>query len=151
MRNKAVYPHSIETAQENNEFDLYHESVRLNRECAEAIDKAIQDSNYELYHYDLKTAATAVMDEYGADRVAWVLANILQNHDYDGRFSHIHKEWAKDFELPAEPRYVCNTHPAVLDGFIHRVRQVTVEHEHASPPDEEPESGFEEDEDEFER
>ncbi|MBP1548973.1 MAG: DUF3849 domain-containing protein [Oscillospiraceae bacterium] len=83
------------------------------------IDKAISDSNYELYRYNLKQAAATVIEEHGAEKVSRTLAEYIVRHDYDGRISEKNKEWAKRFDIP-ENRYppVFHTHPAVLDGFI---------------------------------
>lgn len=83
------------------------------------IDKAISDSNYELYRYNLKQAAATVIEEHGAEKVNRILAEYVVRHDYDGRISEKNKEWAKSFDIP-ENRYppVFHTHPAVLDGFI---------------------------------
>ncbi len=83
------------------------------------IDKAISDSNYELYRYNLKQAAATVIEEHGAEKVSRTLAEYVVRHDYDGRISEKNKEWAKSFDIP-ENRYppVFHTHPTVLDGFI---------------------------------
>lgn len=83
------------------------------------IDKAISDSNYELYRYNLKQAAATVIEEHGAEKVSRTLAEYVARHDYDGRISEKNKEWAKSFDIP-ENRYppVFRTHPTVLDGFI---------------------------------
>lgn len=83
------------------------------------IDKAISDSNYELYRYNLKQAAATVIEEHGAEKVSRTLAEYISRHDYDRRISEKNKEWAKSFNIP-ENRYppVFHTHPAVLDGFI---------------------------------
>ena len=83
------------------------------------IDKAISDSNYELYRYNLKQAAATVIEEHGAEKVSRTLAEYIVRHDYDGRISEKNKEWAKSFDIP-ENRYppVFHTHPVVLDGFI---------------------------------
>lgn len=92
-------------------------------EVTKAIDKAVLDSNYELYRYDLKKAVATVIAECGSERVSNVLADYIHRHDYDGRISHQNKEWAKEFEI-SENRYgpVFDTHPAVLDGFINETR-----------------------------
>lgn len=83
------------------------------------IDKAISDSNYELYRYNLKQAVATVIEEHGAEKVSRTLAEYISRHDYDGQISEKNKEWAKRFDIP-ENRYppVFHTHPAVLDGFI---------------------------------
>ena len=122
--NAPVYKQSFRTAQENQELKLYYQSNELNQECASAIDKAISDSNYDTFYYDLKSAAKTVLNEFGADRVAWVLAGVLQRNAFDGRYSSANKNWADDQEIP--PEYSCvhlTSHPTVVDGFIDRVRQ----------------------------
>lgn len=126
----AIYPHSFDTARENGEQDLFWESNKIDRGCARAIDKAVRDSNYEPYHYDLPAAAKSVISEYGAERVKWVLAQVLQQHEWDGRLSQNSKEWAKGFNLPpcSHPIMV-NTHLSILDGFINEVRKAALEKE----------------------
>lgn len=83
------------------------------------IDKAISDSNYELYRYNLKQAAATVIEEHGAEKVSRTLAEYIARHNYNGRISEKNKECAKSFDIP-ENRYppVFHTHPTVLDGFI---------------------------------
>jgi len=123
MDETQVYKESLTTARQNGELEQYRESKRHNKDCAKAMDQAISDSNYELYHYDLKTAAQTVVSQYGLDRVSWILAHIVQQHEYDGRYSHAHKKWAGGFSLPHKDTefYVINAHPTVVDGFIYRI------------------------------
>ena len=40
-------------------------------------------------------AAKGVIETYGMERVALVLANTVQLQDWDGRYSRRNKEWAK--------------------------------------------------------
>ena len=72
-------------------------------------------------------AAKGVIETYGMERVAMVLANTVQLQDWDGRYSRRNKEWAKTIpnENPETVRcgYALNSHPAVLDGFIDLVRE----------------------------
>lgn len=129
---KTVYPHSADHARENDELPAYRKSNKLNRECAAAIDKAISDSNYEPFHYDLKSAMQKATKMYGEKRVAWVLAAVIQAQHYDGRYSRQNQEWARSFPLPYEqhygnsqprpPYYGGNAHPTLLDGFITYLR-----------------------------
>ena len=119
-----VYRHPPETARESDELDLYRQSLKLNRECAAAVDKAISDSNYKPQHYDLKAAAKTAVEAYGAERVEWVLANTVQKQHYDGRYSSSNKAWAKDFDIPEKASdFHCSAHPVLLDGLISRVRE----------------------------
>jgi len=123
--NEKIYPHSKEFAQENNQMAAYQESNEMNKLCAKAIDTAIQESNYELYHYDLKTAFKSVTEEYSSDRVNWVLASAMQDTDHDGRFSDTNRNWGAVFNVPDEQRrgYYLETHPAILGGFINIARK----------------------------
>lgn len=135
MENQKVYKQDADYARQKDELAFYRDSNRLNTSCAEAIDRAIKDSNYELYRYDLEAAAQKVIAEYGAERVSWVLAATLQNLEHDGRFSHDNKNWGNGFSIPKERSiyYTVKTHPAVLDGFIDAARKVFAELEHDTP------------------
>lgn len=121
---KKVYPYTFKVALEWDEEELYHASNNKNAECAKAIDKAITDSNYELYRYDLKTAAASVLAAYGEERLSWVMAEHIQWHDCDGRYSSANKAWANGVDIvESNSPPAINTHPAVLDGFITRARE----------------------------
>jgi len=132
---KTVYPHSADYARDNGELPAYRESNNINRECAAAIDKAIHDSHSRerQYHYDLPAAVEKVTAVYGEKRVAWVMAAMVQRHDYDGRYSDQNKKWAQGFNIPREqeygdskprvPYYGSNAHPVLIDGFIKDLRK----------------------------
>jgi hypothetical protein len=121
-----IYRQSADHALENDEMQAWRDSRDLNVECGRAIDKAVIDSNYEQYRYDLKTAARTVIEEYGIDRVAWIVAGNVHYHDSDGRLSSNNKEWAKGFDTP-KPDIHLKTHLAVLDGFVDNFRKAEKE------------------------
>ena len=123
---QSIYKFSSQHAIKNGEIEAFHESRNLNIECGNAIDQAITDSNYEQYRYDLKTAARNVIEEFGADRVAWVVAATVNDQSWDGRLSNNNKDWAKDFDTP-KPDIYLKTHLAVLDGFVKCFREVEKE------------------------
>ena len=119
-----LYRHPPETARENGELDIYRQNANLNRECANAIDKAIYGSNYKPNHYDLKSAAQTVIAEYGKERVDWVLANTIQKQHYDGRYSSTNNDWAKGFDIPENASgFFANAHPVLVNSFIDRVQE----------------------------
>ena len=123
-----VYMASAEEARQRDELPVYRESNRLSAACAKDIEKAVQAHHSGEYHYNLAAALKDVTAKYGMERVQVVLANTVQVKDYDGRFSPANKEWAQSIPIPQQPReqrtgYVCETHPAILDGFINRVRK----------------------------
>ena len=125
MDDTTVYKQSFATARDNGEVGLFHESNERSAACSAAIDKAVADSNYKTNFYDLKTAARTVIGEYGADRVAWVLAAMVERSFNDGRYSNANREWAKDFDVPKDVQGCrVQTHPYVLDGFIDEARKI---------------------------
>ena len=90
-------------------------------------------SNFDGMHLN-KSAAKLVLDEFGAERTIRVLANTVQQKDWDGRFSSENKAWAKAQDIlgvGGDPimcsRFVVNSHPAVLDGFISQTRRMIEE------------------------
>ena len=97
--------------------------------CKDAIDQAIVE-NFDGYRLP-KGTAEGVINEYGIERVSYVLANTVMHRRQEDRISPENKEWAKSIEPYAmyESRdIVASSHPAVLNGFINRARRY-IEHE----------------------
>lgn len=120
----SVYRWSLKDAVHNNELDLWRESHKSNCACARAIEKAITDN----YHDNsLNTdAARDIISEYGYNRVQWVLANTVQNHSKDGRFSPANKEWADKYYIPNDDdrwHFSVGSHPGLVNLFINRVQK----------------------------
>ena len=75
--------------------------------------------------------AVGVIEKYGEERVAFVLANTLKQLSYDGRFSDGNKRWADGIDIPENISrgmdlnrdYIVGSHPAVLNGFIDMARK----------------------------
>lgn len=119
-----LYPHTLPYAMEHGRADDYLDSRKLNLDCKKAVEDAIRGNfdGMRLAH----DAAEPVVEEYGAERVAFILANTVRHLEHDGRFSKDTKEWAKSFPIPENisrgmdlnADYVVDSHPAVLDGFI---------------------------------
>ncbi len=68
-----------------------------------------------------------IIREHGIERVLYVLANTIQQKYWDGRFSSDNKKWAKGYEIPEDTLnrcFVVESHPAVVDGFINRIRKM---------------------------
>lgn len=121
-----VYRGTAEYARANNELEQYRESYRLNTECKRFMEQEISKA------FDGMRLANgpeeAALEKYGADRVTYVLANTIQQMEYDGRFSRTNKEWAASISVtPAVGNVylIMTTHPAVLDGFVNKIRKLT--------------------------
>ena len=88
-----VYMGTLENAMQERNVDTYLDSRKLNIDCKNAIEQAISD-NFDGMSLN-PGAAVAVVEKYGEERVAFVLANTLKQLSYDGRFSDFNKQWAE--------------------------------------------------------
>ena len=103
-----------------------NESRRENHACAAAIHDAISRNFDGMYLSD--GCVGEVVSVYGYDRTMWVLAATMLYKDYDGRFSHDNKQWAASvipFNIAKDETadYICDAHPAILNGFVDMVRK----------------------------
>ena len=130
-----LYMHTLSYAMEHGRADDYLDSRKLNLDCKRAIEDAIRN-NFDGMHL-AHDAAEEVLEEYGAERVVFILANTIQRSEHDGRFSIGNRAWAKGYEIPEDVSrgmdmnadYVISSHPAVLDGFIELAREEIQEQE----------------------
>lgn len=119
-----LYRYSVRDARERDELDLWRESFKANCACRAAIEDVIRDGfdGMHLAH----DCARKVIDEYGYQRVEYVLANTLHELSHDGRFSPSNKTWGEGFYVPKDENhnfaFTVSSHPAVLDGFIDEYR-----------------------------
>lgn len=109
-------------SERNREF---RENLKNLTEIKAAIEKGISE-NFDGLH--LKAGfEDEIIAKYGMERVQYVLANTVQGKEYDGRFSPMNKEWARGFDIKENEGhrnyFVVESHPAVLDGFIDRIRK----------------------------
>lgn len=124
MDSNMVYKRSFAEARESGELEQFHKSNQLNGDCAKAIDREISACRYNGDHYDAATAAKNAIAEYGAERVSWLLAGVIQNQSYDGRYSRSNKEWAQAFSIPSEgTRVYLQSHPVLVDYFTDKARE----------------------------
>ena len=131
----AVYGHTLSYAMEHGEVDKYSDSRKLDRECREAIEGTIRQNfdGMHLKHDIVKPLA----EQYGSERMAFVLASTIQQESWDGRFSVDNKAWASEFYIPENivhgidmnRELIVSSHPAVLDGFIDMFRSEVLEKE----------------------
>lgn len=120
-----LYGGTLEYAKANDEKNLYRQSLQANIECKHEIEQAIRN-NFDGMHLN-KGFENKLIEQFGMARVKYVLANTVQENDWDGRYSPETKEWAKTVTVTEKSdhrsQFVIGTHPAVLDGFINRVRK----------------------------
>ena len=105
--------------------DEYMKALNYHTDCKNDLETAISN-NYDGMHINAGFE-NKLIHKYGLDEIAYVLANTVQYKNYDGRFSIDNKEWANGIEITEKEghrgQFVCETHPAVLDAFIDRIRR----------------------------
>ena len=130
LRETPVYPYPASYAQEHGELEQYRASNRANIACKEAIEAAIRE-HYHDNQLDSQAAAQ-VVNVFGLDRTMYVLANTVQQKDWDARLSNGNKEWAKTIPIQKNPdawgtdrntQFVVNSHSGLTDLFLSTVRQ----------------------------
>lgn len=129
------YEHTLRYAADHGEVDKYMESNKFDRECKKAIEETIRQNfdGMHLNHGIVKPLA----EQYGSERMAFILANTLQKESWDGRFSRDNKAWASEFPISENivhgidmnREMIVSSHPAVLDGFIGMFRREVLEQE----------------------
>ena len=135
-----VYYESFAYAAENGEVDLYRISRQLNEDCRNAIEEAIADNFDGMRLAD--DATKSVVEQFGMERMGYILAYTLNYNNHDGRYSHSNKEWA-DTTCKGErgnnirTDWIVRSHPAVLNGFVDMYRK-----ELAAEQQREPEKPF---------
>ena len=125
-----VYRENFDYARECREVETYRISLQANIACKEAIEQAISQS-YDGRRLAEGTAAK-VMKQFGAERVLYVLANTIQQKEWDGRFTYPNKEWAKMVSIPPnmdsfgmDRNYAIavSSHPGLIDLFVTQARK----------------------------
>lgn len=129
LRELPVYPYPADHARENGELDAYRASFHANVSCKDAIEAAIRDN----YHDNRLDAAAVgqVAEQFGQERMLYVLAATVRHFDYDGRISQDNKRWANT--IPAyqngdgmdsdrSVQFVVGSHPGLTDLFLTQAR-----------------------------
>lgn len=125
-----VYRENFDYARECREVETYRISLQANIACKEAIEQAISQS-YDGRRLAEGTAAK-VMNQFGAERVLYVLANTIQQKEWDGRFTYPNKEWAKTVSIPPNMdsfgmdrnyAFAVSSHPGLIDLFVTQARK----------------------------
>lgn len=129
LRELPVYPYPADHARENGKLDVYRASFRANVSCKEAIEAAIRE-HYRDNRLDAG-AVGQVAEQFGQERMLYVLAATVRHFDYDGRISRDNKRWANT--IPAYQngdgmdsdravQFVVGSQPGLTDLFLTQAR-----------------------------
>ena len=122
-----IYRETANYAYEADELESYRASLAANVECRKAIEAAIS-SNYGDNRLDADAAVKSVLEQFSPERVRYVLANTIQQKDFDGRIPQPLKEWAKNVEVCPEnaSRFLVDKpNPGLTALFVDAFRQQT--------------------------
>ena len=85
MDERSLYSYDAETARQREELPLWRASHQANIACKGSIEEAVR-KHYDGAYLD-NNCLGEVLREFGYKRTAWVLANTVQQLEWDGRFS----------------------------------------------------------------
>ena len=127
MPEAPIYRETANYAYEAGELEAYRASFAANEKCRDAIEAAIT-SNYGDNRLDADAAVKSVLEQFSPERVRYVLANTIQQKDFDGRIPQPLKEWAKSVEVCPEnaSRFLVDKpNPGLTALFVDAFRQQT--------------------------
>ncbi len=132
-----VYAHDYFYAVDHGEEDLFRQSNEQNIACKKCIEQSINE-HFDGMYLD-SGVVTPVLNEFGSERMAFVLSATVEFNNWDGRFSGENKRWAADqgwaFYDGGDRNVrtcVINSHPALLNGFIDLFRKEAKVPDHMS-------------------
>ncbi len=126
-----IYHHSGSHAYEHGEVKQYRASYQENVACKEMIEQAIAAH----YHDNRLNPAcvNSVLERFGYERVFYVLANTVQQKEWDGRIAPDNKVWAKAIPVTSDQDgfggnkniyfTVDRCNPGLTDLFLTQVRK----------------------------
>ena len=135
LRSAPLYPHSAAYASKHGETAQYNLSYQANLACKEAVEQAI-NAHYAENRLDTEAAVKDVLDQFGPERVQFILATTIRHKDSDGRISRDNKTWAKTIPMleDSEARYlvVDKVNPGLTDLFTRQARKTMQEQQKSS-------------------
>lgn len=130
--NTPVYMHNAAYAREHDELPQFRASGKLNTACKGALEDAIR-SNYGDNRLNVKAAFEQIAEQFGTERMKYVLAVTVRQKDWDGRISDGNKAWAKTVPIVENKDawgdgrnsafVVDQVHPGLVDLFVTYARK----------------------------
>ena len=124
-----VYREAAMYAFEAGELSAYRTPMQANMDCKEAIEQTINDY-YGNNRLAAESAVKSILEKFSPERVAYVLANTIQQKDHDGRISRDCKEWAKGMDASpdhATQLIIDSVNPGLVSLFTEEfVRQTAI-------------------------
>ena len=126
-----IYFESEVYARDHNQVDAYRFSMQENIACKEGIERVIRE-NFDGMHLN-QNVIQPVIARFGAERVAYVLANTLQLESWDGRYSRTNQEWASAVIKNSEQSILNEILALPISSLPQNYLNVTLEDDRNSP------------------
>lgn len=126
MNTTPIYYQSATYARDHKELEQYRASAKANRECRDAIDKAIAE-HFDGFHLRPE-ALTDVLMIHTPERVAVILAVTMRDRSFDGRFRRFNREWSDEVKVPPESPIsgyadtALRSHSTIINGYADMFR-----------------------------
>ena len=131
LRSLPVYSSTAAYAAAHGELEQYKASYRANVECKDAIEDVIAN-HYHDNRLDI-SCVKGILDRFGPDRTAFIIAGTIRKHGKDGRISSENQRWAAgaaasdslDFgnDRQSYAYMAGKTHPGLIDLFASELRK----------------------------
>ncbi len=130
-----LYKNDFVDARANGELDIARLSYQTNIACAKDINETIA-ANHNDNILDTDKIISELVEKYGAERVAHVLAARIAHAEWDGRYSPKVKEWASSEMERFSDRfkdqaidYTVRAHPVLVNAVAEKVMSLQRERE----------------------
>ena len=124
-----VYREAAMYAFEAGELGAYRSSMQAHMACKETIEQTI-DNYYGNNRLAAESAVKSILEKFSPERVAYVLANTIQQKGHDGRISPDCKAWAKGMDASpdqASQLIIDSVNPGLVSLFTEEfVRQTAI-------------------------
>ena len=124
MDKTPIYKFPAAHARENGELEQYRASVKSLTACKCAIDDTIR-KNWDGMNF-AEDSAKGVLEQFGPEKVSFILAYTVRERNLDNRFSGHNASWANTVPLYGirdQDSYILESHPAKVDLFIDLVQK----------------------------
>ncbi|MCC8106057.1 MAG: DUF3849 domain-containing protein [Clostridiales bacterium] len=143
-----VYLKPMAYAEKTGEMKFWRESRALDGECARQIDQIIgnEDKRGVKSMETQRNELDALLDQYGNDRILFVLAETVDTLRNDSRISESNKHWIEMQNFPhfssaldtADFILQKRANPVLLNGFLNILRIRVYERAESAPTEAEP-------------
>ena len=132
-----LYRETASHALQSGQISDYRSSLQANIACRDAITWTL-DNYYGNNRLAAESAVQSLLEKFSPERIAYVLANSIQQKEHDGRISQSLKEWAKTYDIrPETAQYftVDKAHPGLLSLLTEEFKQQMAEVDKGRDPE----------------